>query len=89
LEYESVRLFVDRATAAESDFALTVQNAGAVVEVCRRLDGIPLAIELAAACVTFLSPVQLLSLPVTSSRVSAGGHRGVPIRHQTMTSAIE
>ena len=89
LKYESVRLFVDRATAAESDFALTVDNGAAVVEVCRRLDGIPLAIELAAACVTFLSPVQLLSLPGASSHPGAAGQRGVPIRHQTMTSAIE
>ena len=89
LKYESVRLFVDRATAAESDFALTVHNGAAVVEVCRRLDGIPLAIELAAACVTFLSPVQLLSLPRASSHPGAAGQRGVPIRHQTMTSAIE
>ena len=89
LKYESVRLFVDRATAAESDFALTVDNGAAVVEVSRRLDGIPLAIELAAACVTFLSPVQLLSLPGASSHPGAAGQRGVPIRHQTMTSAIE
>ena len=46
--YESVRLFMDRAVAAQPSFALTVQNAPAVAQICRRLDGIPLAIELGA-----------------------------------------
>lgn len=59
--YEAVRLFVDRAAAARPKFSLTAQNAGAVAEVCQRLDGIPLAIELAAARIPVLSPGQIAS----------------------------
>jgi predicted ATPase len=57
--YEAVRLFVERVTAVLSNFALTEQNASAVVEVCRKLDGMPLAIELAAARVRLLSVGQI------------------------------
>jgi predicted ATPase len=55
LQYEAVRLFVDRAQAVQPGFAVTAQNAKALIDICRRLDGIPLALELAAARVRSLS----------------------------------
>jgi predicted ATPase len=59
LEFSAVRLFVDRSIAASSRFALTDANAAIVAHICRRLDGIPLALELAAVKIAVLSPKQL------------------------------
>jgi predicted ATPase len=59
-EYASVQLFVDRARAVRSDFALTAENAGAVGELCDRLEGLPLALELAAARIAVLLPREML-----------------------------
>lgn len=83
------RLFVDRARAAKPDFALTDDNARAVMEVCRTLEGLPLAIELAAAKSRLLSPEQIAqrlgrSLPLLTAAV-----RDLPERHRTMRATIE
>ena len=72
----AVRLFVDRAAAANASFVLSETNASAVAEVCRRLDGIPLAIELAAARVASMSPAELAGRLGQRFRVLAGGRRG-------------
>src|SRR3954452_804570 len=86
---EAVNLFVERAQAADPQFALDDANAGAVAEICRRLDGIPLAIELAAARVRALSPQQIAERLDDRFRLLTGGSRTVMPRHQTLRAAIE
>jgi predicted ATPase/class 3 adenylate cyclase len=86
---EAVRLFVDRARLADPTFDLTPVNASAVASICRRLDGIPLAIELAAARIRSLSPQQLDARLGDRFRLLAGGSRTSPPRHQTLGAAIE
>jgi predicted ATPase/class 3 adenylate cyclase len=86
---DSVRLFVDRAMAAKADFSLTDQNAESVLQVCRRLDGVPLAIELAAARVPAMSPSVLADRLDQRFRVLTGGRRGAVERHQTLRAAID
>ena len=87
--YEAVALFVDRARAANSDFRLTEGNAPVVAQICQRLDGLPLAIELAAARVRHLSPHAVLERLDRRLRLLTGGPRNAPARHQTLTAAIE
>ena len=87
--YEAVRLFVDRAVAAQPAFRVTAQNAPAVVQVCRRLDGIPLALELAAARVRVLPPVQLLGRLEDRFRLLTGGSRTALERHQTLQATVD
>jgi predicted ATPase/class 3 adenylate cyclase len=88
-EDEATRLFVDRAAEAHTGFEVTDANAAAINEVCRRLDGIPLAIELAAARVTSLSPAQLAQRLDQRFRILAGGERGAVERHATLRAAID
>ena len=86
---EASRLFVERAGAARADFALDDLNAGAVAEICRRLDGIPLAIELAAARVVALRPMEIAALLDERFRLLAGGVRTGVERHRTLRATVE
>lgn len=88
-QYGAVQLFVDRAVSSDRRFALTEQNASYVAEICRRLDGIPLAIELAAARIKVLSPQQLVQKLDERFRVLTGGDRTALPRHQTMRALID
>ena len=88
MQVESVRLFVDRAEATRPDFSLTDANAAQIVEVCRRLDGLPLALELAA------SRLRTLPLPALLERLErrlpllTGGPRDLPARQRTLRDTI-
>jgi predicted ATPase/transcriptional regulator with XRE-family HTH domain len=84
----AVRLFVARAAEVHPGFALTARNAAAVGKICRRLDGLPLAIELAAARVKFLPPPALLSRLESRLPLLTGGARDLPLRQQTMRDTI-
>ena len=85
----AVRLFADRATAVQPRFALNDENAPAIAHICRRLDGIPLALELAAACLDALSTQELASRVDQGLRLLAMGNRAALPRQQTLTAAID
>jgi predicted ATPase len=89
LQSEAVRLFLDRAAAVESSFALTAQNAGAVARICRRLDGIPLALEMAAARVRALPVESLAERLGDCFRLLTDGNRAALPRHRTLRAMIE
>ncbi len=86
--YDAIQLFVQRARAARPDFEISEGNGLAIVNVCRRLDGLPLAIELAAARTKILSPEALLTRLSRSLDILSGGARNLPPRLQTMRAAI-
>ena len=86
---EAVRLFVDRATSARSGFTLGGANLDAVAEICRRLDGIPLAIELAAARVAAMTPADISAHLDERFRLLTGGRRSRVERHQTLRATLE
>jgi predicted ATPase len=86
---EAVRLFVDRARAVRPEFALTPENLAAVTQLCRRLDGVPLAIELAAARVRSMAPSEIAERLDQRFRLLTGGTRTAASRHQTLRRAID
>src|SRR5690349_15644887 len=84
----AVALFVARAQAAQPTFTLTQANAAAVVAICRRLDGLPLAIELVAARINLLPPAALLAGLTAQLDLLIGGARDAAVRHQTLRNCI-
>lgn len=88
-QYASVALFVERALALKPDFHLTPENAHAIAEICARLDGLPLAIELAATRVKLLPPQALLARLGNRLQILTEGARDVPKRQQTLRNAIK
>lgn len=87
--YESVRLFVDRAGLGQPDFALTPANTPAILQICGRLDGIPLAIELAAARVKTLSVEEIARRLDDRFKLLTGGIRTALPRHRTLRAAMD
>ena len=88
-QYEAVRLFVERARTVKPDFTVTNESAPAVAEICARLDGLPLAIELAAARVRLLPPQKMLQRLGNRMKLLKGGARDLPTRQQTLRGAID
>jgi predicted ATPase/transcriptional regulator with XRE-family HTH domain len=88
-ENEAVTLFVQRARAVRAEFALSRENAAEVVAICRRLDGLPLAIELVAARTSLLSPAAIVRRLSNRLDLLTGGARDRPRRHQTLRNAID
>ena len=87
--YEAVRLFIERAQDARPDFSVTNDNAATVAEICARLDGLPLAIELAAARVKVLSPQKMLDRLSDRLKLLAKGARDLPERQRTLRASME
>ncbi|HZS00248.1 MAG TPA: tetratricopeptide repeat protein [Chloroflexota bacterium] len=87
-QYEAVRLFIERAQAVNLDFAVTNENAPAVAAICHRLDGLPLAIELAAARIRLLTPQAMLARLEHRLSLLTGGARNLPARQQTLRGAL-
>jgi predicted ATPase len=85
----AVALFVERAQAVKREFALTKENAPAVAAICARLDGLPLAIELAAARIKLLSPSAMLARLESRLNLLTGGARDLPTRQQTLRSTVD
>jgi non-specific serine/threonine protein kinase len=88
MDYPAVELFVDRARAVRPEFALDAHNAPAVAEICRRLDGLPLAIELAAARITVLPPQAILDRLHRRLDLLTTGPTDLPERHRTLRGAL-
>jgi predicted ATPase/class 3 adenylate cyclase len=88
-QYEAVRLFIERATDVKADFQVTNENAPAVAEICTRLDGLPLAIELAAARIKMLPPQAILTRLSQRLKLLTGGARDLTARQQTLRGAID
>ncbi|MEO7804025.1 MAG: tetratricopeptide repeat protein [Actinomycetota bacterium] len=87
--YQAVLLFEDRAAQVQSDFVVSADNAPAIAQICRRLEGIPLAIELAAAQVTALTPQQIAARLDDTFRLLIGGSRTALERQQTLRAAVD
>jgi predicted ATPase/serine/threonine protein kinase len=89
LQYSAISLFIQRAAAVKPDFTLNEDNAAAVAEICSRLDGLPLAIELAAARTKLLSPSAMRMRLASRLQLLTGGARDLPARQQTLRQAID
>jgi predicted ATPase len=89
MEYPALRLFVERARAVSTSFALSEGNALAVVQICTQLDGLPLAIELAAARVNVFTPQQISQRLADRFHLLTGGSRAAPPHHQTLRALID
>jgi len=89
LGYESVQLFDERARLVQENFSLTIENASSIAQICHRLDGIPLAIELAAARVNLLPTDQIAARLNESFNLLTGGSRTTLPRHQTLRASID
>lgn len=87
-DFDACRLFADRSRALDPDFVLSGSNAQTIVNICQRLDGLPLAIELAAAWVAVLSPAALLAQLENRLALPSGSAPGVPQRHQSLRDTI-
>lgn len=87
-EFPAIELFVRRAQSAKSNFQLTEDNAPTIAEICRRLDGLPLAIELAAVRIKLLTPQAILNRLSSSLKLLTGGARDLPERQRNMRAAI-
>jgi predicted ATPase/class 3 adenylate cyclase/tetratricopeptide (TPR) repeat protein len=87
--FEAIQLFVERARAVRADFRLTDDNAAAVAEICRRLDGLPLAIELVTARISLFTPDALRDRLGSRLKLLAGGARDLPARQQTLRATID
>lgn len=87
-QLESVRLFVERARAIQPSFTITNDNANSIAQICRRVDGMPLGIELAAARMTTLSAQQIASRLEDSFQLLTGGRKSLP-RHETLQATID
>ena len=88
-QYSAIALFVQRAVAAKPGFELNLENARSIIEICARLDGLPLAIELAAARLKVLSPSSLLTRLASRLHLLTGGARDLPQRQQTLRATID
>ncbi len=86
--YPAIRLFIERAKSAKPSFSLTETNAKDVVEICQKLDGLPLAIELAAARIKLFAPKAILKRLENSLKLLTGGAKDLPERQQTMRQTI-
>lgn len=89
LTYSAVRLFIDRAVASDPAFAVTLENLPYLLEICEQLDGLPLALELAAGCISALSVAQIAERLHERFTLLTGGSRSAPQRHQTLRAAID
>ena len=89
LQFPAVKLFVERASAVSPEFRFTGENTPSIVQICTRLDGLPLAIELAAARMNVFSPQQLALRLSDRFRVLTAGSRSAPLHHQTLHALVD